>query len=54
MAQKNLNTQGKVITGMLKEEQSLLQNTKRFISKLPALYEGEPSSRNDHLLEMKK
>ena len=54
MTQNKLNDQGNVMENLLKEEQILLQNTRRFTSKLPALYEGKKSSRNDHLLMIRE
>ena len=53
MTKKKLGNQSKVIISMIEEEQSLLHDTKKYTSKLPALYEGKPSSRNDLLLEIK-
>ena len=41
MAQNRLSDQKDVMKNLLKEEQILLQNTRRFVSKLPALYEGK-------------
>ena len=54
MAQNRLSDQKNVINNLLKEEQILLQNTRRFVSKLPAPYECKKSSRNEHLLSIKK
>jgi len=53
MTQNKLSDQIIFIENSLKEEQILLQNTRKFASKLPALYEGRKSSKNDHLLEIK-
>ncbi len=53
MTRKQLSNQSKALENMIVEEQRLLDETKRFTSKLPALYEGKPSSRNDLLFEIK-